>query len=243
MNCVFCEILYGSEPAKVVYDGISTLGIVPLNPVVDGHVIFLPRKHVRDASEKPALTAAVMSDAAEYIQHLRRRADSAANSPDFNIITSIGPAATQSVFHLHVHVVPRTANDGLALPWYSGRDNTASNHQSVELVNTLTGDLWMSLYDILGPTQVQVHRNEIHRILGKLNSPRDAVATLRSVQEILGTDTYGKLLRFHLKNETSLFRHAATLSHPSALAELGLSVDDLGWPQKDRPKEGNTTSE
>ncbi|MGY4541351.1 histidine triad (HIT) family protein [Arthrobacter sp. UYNi723] len=122
MNCVFCEILYGNQPAQIVYDGIATLGIVPLNPVTEGHVIFMPRKHVRDASEAPSVTAAVMGDAAQYIQHLRLRADSdGPNSPDFNIITSIGPAATQSVFHLHLHVVPRTVNDALALPCYSGK--------------------------------------------------------------------------------------------------------------------------
>lgn len=117
-NCVFCEILYGTAPATVVYDGISSLGIVPLGPVTDGHVIFLPRKHVRDAAERPSVTASVMEDAAQYIKHIRERE---VDVPDFNIITSIGPDATQSVFHLHVHVVPRRANDGLALPWYSGK--------------------------------------------------------------------------------------------------------------------------
>lgn len=127
-NCVFCEILYGNQPAQIVYDGIATLGIVPLNPVVEGHVIFMPRKHVRDASESPAVTAAVMQDAAEYIQHLRRRADTPANSPDFNIITSIGPSATQSVYHLHVHVVPRANNDKLALPWHSGKHTKSTKN-------------------------------------------------------------------------------------------------------------------
>lgn len=121
-NCVFCEILYGSAPAIIVYDGISSLGIVPLGPVTDGHVIFLPRKHVRDATEDPAVTASVMADAARYIEHIRYRDG---NKPDFNIITSIGPDATQSVFHLHIHVVPRRANDGLALPWYSGKTKKA----------------------------------------------------------------------------------------------------------------------
>ena len=128
MNCVFCEILFGNQPAQIVYDGISTLGIVPLNPVTEGHVIFMPHKHVRDASEEPAVTGAVMNDAAQYIQHLRRRSDSdGPNRPDFNIITSIGPAATQSVFHLHVHVVPRTVNDDLALPWHSGKTSPIKN--------------------------------------------------------------------------------------------------------------------
>ncbi|MFJ2619693.1 HIT family protein [Glutamicibacter sp. NPDC087344] len=120
MNCVFCEILYGSEPATVVYDGIGVLGIVPLNPVVEGHVIFMPRKHVRDASEEPRVTGYVMEAASEYIKQLHRR-DPEDKPQAFNIITSIGAEATQSVFHLHVHVVPRAANDGLALPWYSGK--------------------------------------------------------------------------------------------------------------------------
>lgn len=117
MNCIFCEILRGNEPYQSVWNGISTLGIVPLNPVTDGHVIFMPRKHVRDAAENPAVTAEVMHDTSTYIAHAR----SQGTLGDANIITSIGPAATQSVFHLHVHVVPRQENDGLALPWYSGK--------------------------------------------------------------------------------------------------------------------------
>ncbi|WBL18494.1 HIT family protein [Citricoccus sp. NR2] len=117
MNCIFCEILYGTEPHQTVWNGISTLGIVPLSPVTEGHVIFMPRKHVRDAAEDPSVTAEVMHDASTYIAHAR----SQGILGDANIITSIGPAATQSVFHLHVHVVPRQENDGLALPWYSGK--------------------------------------------------------------------------------------------------------------------------
>lgn len=112
MNCVFCEILYGKAEAKTVFDGISTLGIVPLNPVTPGHVIFMPRKHVRDFAEDASVSAAVMSDVAMYSA---RRHPS--EREDFNIITSSGPSATQSVYHLHVHYVPRKTNDGLYLPW------------------------------------------------------------------------------------------------------------------------------
>lgn len=113
-NCVFCEILYGSAPAKNVYDGIATLGIVPLNPVTEGHVIFMPRKHVRDAVEDPSVLAQVMNDVSNFVAMARR------NSEEYrsvNIITSVGAPATQTVFHLHVHVVPRHEGDGLHLPW------------------------------------------------------------------------------------------------------------------------------
>ena len=113
MRCVFCDIIQGRGVATRVYESDSSLGIVPLNPVTPGHVIFLSRSHVDDAIESPYLTSLVMMDAARYIQDQKnlREIHSA------NIITSIGSAATQTVYHLHIHVVPRLLNDGLKLPW------------------------------------------------------------------------------------------------------------------------------
>lgn len=132
-NCTFCEIIYGTEEAEVVSDGISTVGIVPLNPVTDGHVIFIPRKHVRDALEDTDVTASVMQAACEYAGYQRSRSAGyqrsgsnlerlsriAGRPPahDYNIITSAGPNATQTINHLHIHVVPRFEDDGLTLPW------------------------------------------------------------------------------------------------------------------------------
>lgn len=128
MNCVFCEILYshqtapGTGPTKIVFDGVGVLGIVPLNPVVEGHVIFMPRKHVRDAVEDPLVTGYVTQATAEYIKQVQRH-DPVGEPSAFNIITSIGKDATQSVFHLHVHVVPRQNGDGLHLPWTGQKIN------------------------------------------------------------------------------------------------------------------------
>jgi histidine triad (HIT) family protein len=107
--CVFCEIVAERAPAVFVRRWTDAVAIVPLEPVVDGHVLVLPRVHVPDATDHPETTALVM-----------RRAASLA-VPPCNLITSAGREATQSVFHLHVHIVPRRENDGLALPWYSGR--------------------------------------------------------------------------------------------------------------------------
>lgn len=105
--CVFCEIVAGRSPATVVAEWADAIAITPLNPVTDGHVLVIPRKHVADATEKPMLTGAVASLAALH----------AAGVGPCNIITSVGAEATQSVFHLHVHVVPRRKGDGLPLPW------------------------------------------------------------------------------------------------------------------------------
>jgi histidine triad (HIT) family protein len=118
LDCIFCEILAGLEPAKVLADGISSIAIEPLNPVVDGHFIVIPRQHVKDAYEDPGVTAMSMHDASQWSKMFSwrdKRYESA------NLITSVGKPATQSVFHLHIHVVPRAENDGLALPWYSGK--------------------------------------------------------------------------------------------------------------------------
>jgi len=104
-DCVFCDIVAGDSPADIVTEWLDTIAFVPLNPVTEGHVLIVPRRHVRDALDVPAVTAATMKRAAEYAEH------------PCNLITSAGAAATQTVFHLHIHVVPRRADDGLALPW------------------------------------------------------------------------------------------------------------------------------
>lgn len=106
-DCVFCEIIARRSPAEVVAANYEALAIVPLNPVVPGHVIVMPIEHVDDATGDPELTGRVMELAASLAQ----------DHDAANIITSIGAAATQSIFHLHIHVVPRREGDGLALPW------------------------------------------------------------------------------------------------------------------------------
>lgn len=108
-DCVFCRIVAGSEPATVVRRWSDAIAIVPLNPVVAGHVLVIPIRHVQDYLEDPAVTGMVAARASEIAPH------------PSNLITSAGAEATQSVYHLHVHVVPRRENDGLALPWYSGK--------------------------------------------------------------------------------------------------------------------------
>lgn len=82
--------------------------IVPLNPVVPGHVIAIPTIHVVDAGEKPLYTGDVMADISRWAE---------STGEPYNLITSSGVEATQSVRHLHIHYVPRHSGDGLALSW------------------------------------------------------------------------------------------------------------------------------
>lgn len=114
-GCVFCGIVAGTDPATVVCEWDDALAIIPLNPVTEGHYLVIPKVHVADFSEDPAVSAATMHRAAQLAGLLP--------TAQLNVITSKGPAATQSVYHLHLHLVPRRENDGLALPWYSGRSS------------------------------------------------------------------------------------------------------------------------
>lgn len=109
-DCVFCEIVNGTAPAEIDWWDTENEAVVfkPLNPVAAGHRLVVPFAHVADFAESPNTTAAVMRSAAMFAH----RSDQACN-----LITSKGAAATQSVFHLHVHIVPRWTGDQLMLPW------------------------------------------------------------------------------------------------------------------------------
>jgi histidine triad (HIT) family protein len=106
-TCVFCAIAAGRAPATIVEEWDDALAIVPLGPVVDGHVLIIPKRHLSNYTENPRGTGQLMARVAEY----------GARHRSSNVITSMGKAATQSVFHLHVHVVPRSEDDQLMVPW------------------------------------------------------------------------------------------------------------------------------
>lgn len=112
-GCVFCEIVGGTAPAEVVREWDDALCIVPLNPVTPGHVLVLPKRHVASFFTSPDVSAATMRRAAEMLHGVERHHE----PRDHNVITSAGEAATQTVMHLHVHIVPRSHGDGLPLPW------------------------------------------------------------------------------------------------------------------------------
>ena len=107
-GCPFCDIVAGKAPAQVVHEWPNAIAIVPLNPVTSGHLLVIPRLHVADFTVWPYVSATVMQHAAEL---------AAADGRPMNLITSKGREATQTVYHLHLHLVPRIEGDGLALPW------------------------------------------------------------------------------------------------------------------------------
>jgi histidine triad (HIT) family protein len=107
-GCAFCAIVAGRAPAAVVRRWDTVLAIRPRRGgVAPGHLLVIPHVHVADVGTCPATSAEVFAAAAELAGEL----------PACNVITSRGRAASQTVEHLHAHVVPRNPFDGLALPW------------------------------------------------------------------------------------------------------------------------------
>lgn len=107
-ECVFCTLTRDMD--KVTYHQNRIVSFEPLNPVTPGHRLFVSQIHTRDARDLPYLTGGVFAIASIYAKE---------QGLPFNLITSGGAEATQSVYHLHVHYVPRAADDGLTLPWSS----------------------------------------------------------------------------------------------------------------------------
>lgn len=107
IDCVFCNLIV-ADTYELNFQTHNCVGFEPLNPVTPGHFLVVPCEHGKDASWQPYAAARAMQAAFEYIAKKNIQA---------NVITSIGPNATQTVFHTHVHIVPRTQNDQLHLPW------------------------------------------------------------------------------------------------------------------------------
>lgn len=107
--CPFCNIINGQAEATVLDQWPSAIAIAPLNPVTTGHVLIIPKKHVANYMTDPVISAKTMAAAADYAFNYRVGSS--------NLITSAGVDATQTVQHLHIHIVPRAKGDGLPLPW------------------------------------------------------------------------------------------------------------------------------
>ncbi len=107
-DCVFCAIIAGSTPAEIVLDDAPAVAFLDARPVFKGHVLVAPREHVETLSDLPA------ADVGDFFRAVQRvtRAVEAGTSADGTFVAT-NNRVSQSVPHLHVHVVPRHRKDGL----------------------------------------------------------------------------------------------------------------------------------
>jgi histidine triad (HIT) family protein len=113
-ECIFCRILAGDLPATVVDEDERTIAFMDIAPATRGHALVIPRAHARDllsVGTEDLQAVAVAS------QRLAARAKERLGADGVNLLNSCGAAAWQTVFHFHVHVIPRYSDDPLRLPW------------------------------------------------------------------------------------------------------------------------------
>jgi histidine triad (HIT) family protein len=113
-DCLFCKIVAGDIPATIVREDERTVAFMDINPATRGHLLVVPRAHARDLLELPGEDLAACAAAA---QELARLVSDRLGADGVNLLNSCGAAAWQTVFHFHVHVIPRYDADPLRLPW------------------------------------------------------------------------------------------------------------------------------
>jgi histidine triad (HIT) family protein len=130
-DCIFCKIVAGELPSLVVAEDDHSVAFLDVNPATPGHTVVVPKEHHRDllTIEPPALEATLAT-----AQRVARTLSEKLDTVGVNLLNNCGADAWQTVFHFHVHVVPRYAEDALRLPWIPApgdRDEIAATHARI----------------------------------------------------------------------------------------------------------------
>ena len=131
--CTFCKIVAGELPAEVVQADEQTLAFMDINPWTRGHALVIPRTHSKDLLEVSEEDLARTTSAA---RRLAARMTERLGADGVNLLNALGPAAWQTVFHFHIHVVPRYEDDPLQLPT---RPQEADNEELAAVAKELRG--------------------------------------------------------------------------------------------------------
>ena len=121
-DCIFCKIVAGDLPARIVDEDEHTIAFMDIAPATRGHALVIPRAHSADllSVDGEDLSAVVLA-----CQRLATRAKERLGANGVNLLNSCGSAAWQTVFHFHVHVIPRYEDDPLRLPWVPSTGDSA----------------------------------------------------------------------------------------------------------------------
>ena len=113
-DCIFCKIVAGELPGRIVDEDERTIAFMDIAPATRGHALVIPRAHSRDLLE---IEPEDLQASAIAAQRLAARLKERLGADGVNLLNACGAAAWQSVFHFHIHVIPRYNRDPLRLPW------------------------------------------------------------------------------------------------------------------------------
>lgn len=119
-DCILCGIVAGAVPSTTVAQSARAIAFMDINPVTLGHTLVVPRAHSTDLLD---VTADDLAACIDLAQEVARRAKDRLGADGVNLLNCSGEAAWQTVFHFHVHVIPRykgqVGKDAIGLPWTS----------------------------------------------------------------------------------------------------------------------------
>ena len=130
-DCIFCKIVAGELPAQKVDEDEHTISFMDINPWTRGHALVIPREHTRNLYEAPEDALHRTTVAA---QRLAKRMRDRLGADGVNLLNACEPAAWQTVFHYHVHVIPRYEDDPLQLP---GKPQEADDDELAKVAEEL----------------------------------------------------------------------------------------------------------
>ena len=123
-DCIFCQIVAGKIPCARVYEDDHALAFLDISPLAEGHTLVIPKRHAPDLF---SIAPAEMAALAPVLSKVGRAICQAVVAPALNLLAANGKEAGQIVFHVHFHLIPRRAGDGLGFRWQSrGRQPAAA---------------------------------------------------------------------------------------------------------------------
>ena len=114
-NCIFCKIVSGEIPSSKVYEDEVCIATLDINPAAPGHTLIIPKEHHQDLTDDVDET--LLGHLFKTAAIIGARQKERLKAEGFNVIQNNGEVAGQSVHHLHIHVIPRFANDGVLPLW------------------------------------------------------------------------------------------------------------------------------
>ena len=113
-ECLFCKFVSGTVPSRTVYEDSDTFAFLDIFPANPGHTLVIPKKHSHDVHDTDEVTYGVVARSAKKVADLLQ---DSLGSEGTSIFQMSREAGWQTVFHLHVHVIPRWSGDNLHKPW------------------------------------------------------------------------------------------------------------------------------
>lgn len=113
-DCIFCKMAAGLIPVTKVYEDAMVLAFLDIAPISDGHTLLIPKQHFRHVHDCPGEVLAQMGS---HLGKIAKAVAAGMNAEAYNILCNNGRAAGQLVEHLHFHIIPRSAGDGVFQRW------------------------------------------------------------------------------------------------------------------------------